>query len=160
MYVELFFCFKRETAYWMRISDVSSDVCSSDLAATPEQWNGWRWQLRNRIRSQAHLERVFELSADEQDAISRHKGALPVGITPYYASLMSRDDAEEPLRRTHIPVGQEYLRTPGEADDPLGEDHDTKIPGLVHRYPDRVLFLTTGFCSTYCRRSEDPPSEL
>src|SRR3546814_12472417 len=64
---------------------------------------------------------------------------------------MSRDDAEEPLRRTHIPVGQEYLRTPGEADDPLGEDHDTTTPGLVHRYPDRLLFLTTGFCSTYCR---------
>lgn len=120
-------------------------------AATPEQWNDWRWQLRNRIRSLAHLERIFQLSADEQDAIGRHKGALPVGITPYYASLMSRDDAEEPLRRTHIPVGQEYLRTPGEADDPLGEDHDTKTPGLVHRYPDRVLFLTTGFCSTYCR---------
>ncbi|HMA15087.1 MAG TPA: KamA family radical SAM protein, partial [Kiloniellaceae bacterium] len=88
---------------------------------------------------------------DERDAITHHKGSLPVGITPYYASLMSRDDAEEPLRRTHIPVGQEYLRTAGEADDPLGEDHDTKTPGLVHRYPDRVLFLTTGFCSTYCR---------
>ena len=119
--------------------------------ATPEEWNDWRWQLRSRIRSLAHLERIFQLSADEQGAIARHKGSLPVGITPYYASLMSRDDAEEPLRRTHIPVGQEYLRTPGEADDPLGEDHDTKTPGLVHRYPDRVLFLTTGFCSTYCR---------
>lgn len=119
--------------------------------ATPEEWNDWRWQLRSRIRSLAHLERIFQLSADEQGAIARHKGSLPVGITPYYASLMSRDDAEEPLRRTHIPIGQEYLRTPGEADDPLGEDHDTKTPGLVHRYPDRVLFLTTGFCSTYCR---------
>src|SRR3546814_11119205 len=64
---------------------------------------------------------------------------------------MSRDDAEGPLRRTHIPVGQGYRRTPGEADDPLGEDHDAAVPGLVHRYPDRVLFLTTGFCSTYCR---------
>ncbi|MDA0823701.1 MAG: hypothetical protein O3C28_14980 [Proteobacteria bacterium] len=64
---------------------------------------------------------------------------------------MSHDDAAEPLRRTHIPVGDEYLRSPGEADDPLGEDHDTSVPGLVHRYPDRVLFLATGFCSTYCR---------
>ncbi|MGF1630787.1 MAG: KamA family radical SAM protein [Kiloniellaceae bacterium] len=119
--------------------------------ATPEEWNDWRWQLRHRIRSLAELERIFQLSPDEHAAVARHKGSLPVGITPYYASLMSRDDAEEPLRRTHIPVGQEYLRTPGEADDPLGEDHDTKTPGLVHRYPDRVLFLTTGFCSTYCR---------
>ena len=66
-------------------------------------------------------------------------------------SLMSREDALEPLRRTHIPVGTEYLKTPGEADDPLGEDGHTAEPGLVHRYPDRVLFLATGFCSTYCR---------
>jgi lysine 2,3-aminomutase len=64
---------------------------------------------------------------------------------------MSREDPTEALRRTHIPVGDEYLRSPGEADDPLGEDHDTAVPGLVHRYPDRVLFLATGFCSTYCR---------
>jgi lysine 2,3-aminomutase len=55
------------------------------------------------------------------------------------------------LRRTHIPVGTEYLKTPGEADDPLGEDGHSAVPGLVHRYPDRVLFLATGFCSTYCR---------
>src|SRR5258708_31790238 len=48
-------------------------------------------------------------------------------------------------------VGDEYVRLPGEEDDPLGEDHDTVVPGLVHRYPDRVLFLTTGTCSTYCR---------
>ncbi|MGF1593799.1 MAG: KamA family radical SAM protein [Kiloniellaceae bacterium] len=119
--------------------------------ATPEEWNDWRWQLRNRIRSLEQLERIFRLSPDEYAAVARHKGSLPVGITPYYASLMGRDDPLEPLRRTHIPVGQEYLRAPGEADDPLGEDHDTKTPGLVHRYPDRVLFLTTGFCSTYCR---------
>ncbi len=64
---------------------------------------------------------------------------------------MDRENPLDALRRTHIPVGQEYLRTPGEADDPLGEDHDSAVPGLVHRYPDRVLFLSTGFCSTYCR---------
>ena len=115
------------------------------------EWNDWRWQLRNRIRSLDMLERAFVLSPDEIDAVRRHEGSLPVGITPYYASLMSRDDAGEGLRRTHIPVGSEYLKTPGEADDPLGEDHDAAVPGLVHRYPDRVLFLSTGFCSTYCR---------
>ncbi len=115
------------------------------------QWADWRWQLRARIRTQAELERIFTLSDDERSAVVRHNGSLPVGITPYYASLMDRHDASDPLRRTHIPVGQEYLRVPGEADDPLGEDHDTAVPGLVHRYPDRVLFLTTGTCSTYCR---------
>lgn len=115
------------------------------------EWTDWRWQLRHRIRSLAELERVFELSDDERAAVGRHEGSLPVGITPYYASLMARSDPFEPLRRTHIPVGDEYLKMPGEADDPLGEDHDSAVPGLVHRYPDRVLFLSTGFCSTYCR---------
>ena len=69
---------------------------------------------------------IFVLSDDERDAVVRHQGSLPLGITPYYASLMSRDDALEPLRRTHIPVGTEYLKTPGEADDPLGEDGHTR----------------------------------
>ena len=115
------------------------------------QWNDWRWQARSRIRTLAELERIFELSEDERDAVVRHQGSLPLGITPYYASLMSREDALEPLRRTHVPVGAEYLKTPGEADDPLGEDGHSVVPGLVHRYPDRVLFLATGFCSTYCR---------
>jgi lysine 2,3-aminomutase len=119
--------------------------------ATPGDWLEWRWQLRNRIRTLSELARIFNLSDDERSAAERHQGPLPVGITPYYASLMDRDDAAEPLRRTHIPVNGEYLRTAGEEDDPLGEDHDTAVPGLVHRYPDRVLFLTTPFCSTYCR---------
>ena len=115
------------------------------------EWNDWRWQMRVRIRSLDELARIFALSADERCAVERHKGALPVGITPYYASLMGLGDPGEPLRRTHIMTGGEYVRGPGEADDPLGEDHDTVVPGLVHRYPDRVLFLTTGTCSTYCR---------
>ena len=76
---------------------------------------------------------------------------LPVGITPYYMSLLDRHDAEQPLRRTVIPVTGEFLRTPGEADDPLGEDGHSPTPGLVHRYPDRVLLLALDFCSTYCR---------
>ncbi len=119
--------------------------------ASAGDWNDWRWQLRNRIRDMAGLSRIIRLSDDERDAVARHDGPLPVGITPYYASLLSETDPAQPLRRTHIPVGDEYLRGPGEYDDPLGEDHASPVPGLVHRYPDRVLFLTTGFCGTYCR---------
>ncbi len=119
--------------------------------ATPDDWNDWRWQSRHRIRTLAELERIFRLSDDEREATAKHTGSLPVGITPYYASRMGLDDPMEPLRRTHIMVGDEYVRMPGEEDDPLSEDHDTVVPGLVHRYPDRVLFLTTGFCATYCR---------
>ncbi len=119
--------------------------------ASAEQWNDWQWQTRNRIRTLADLGRILHLTDDERTAISRHTGSLPVGITPYYASLLDEFDASQGLRRTVIPVNGEYLRTLGEADDPLGEDHDSPVPGLVHRYPDRVLFLATGFCSTYCR---------
>jgi len=115
------------------------------------EWNDWRWQMRARIRTRDELVRLFSLSTDEFDAVSRHQGSLPVGITPYYASLMDQKDPAEPLRRTHIMTGDEYVTTAGEDDDPLGEDHDMAAPGLVHRYPDRVLFLTTGTCSTYCR---------
>jgi lysine 2,3-aminomutase len=78
-------------------------------------------------------------------------GRLPMGITPYYASLMDPDDPADPIRRMLIPVGAEFDRSTGEADDPLGEEHDSPVPGLVHRYPDRVLFLVTNFCATYCR---------
>ena len=117
----------------------------------PVEWNDWRWQMRTRIRTLEELARVFRLSEDEYAAVAKHKGPLPVGITPYYAGLMGLTDASEPLRRTHIMTGGEYLRGAGEDDDPLSEDHDTVVPGLVHRYPDRVLFLTTGTCSTYCR---------
>jgi lysine 2,3-aminomutase len=119
--------------------------------ASAREWNDWRWQTRNRIRSAEGLARVLRLSEDEWTAIRRHAGPLPVGVTPYYASLLDELDPAQPLRRTVVPVNGEYLRTPGEADDPLGEDGHSPVPGLVHRYPDRVLFLVTGLCSTYCR---------
>jgi len=119
--------------------------------ASEAEWNDWRWQLRNRIRDIRNLERLVELTENEREAIERHRGSLPVGINPYYAALMDPRDPNQPIRRTVIPVMDEYLHSPGEADDPLGEDEDSPVPGLVHRYPDRVLFLVTGFCSTYCR---------
>lgn len=119
--------------------------------ASVAEWNDWKWQVRHRIKNLKELSRIIQLSDDERTAIEAHTGPLPVGITPYYASLLSQSDPTHGLRRTHIPVNGEYAQSPGEAPDPLGEDHDTATPGLVHRYPDRVLFLTTGFCSTYCR---------
>lgn len=114
-------------------------------------WNDWRWQLRNRIRELPALERVFQLTEEEREAVKALGDRLPVGITPYYASILDREQALRGLRRTMIPVGAEFERTPGEAEDPLAEDADMPVPGLVHRYPDRVLFLVTNFCATYCR---------
>ena len=119
--------------------------------ASDREWNDWRWQLANRIKDLTGLERIVQLSEDERQAIAGHQGSLPVGITPYYASLLDRQDPQQPLRRTVIKSGNESLILPEEEADPLNEDQDSPVPGLVHRYPDRVLFLTTGFCSVYCR---------
>lgn len=119
--------------------------------ATDQEWNDWRWQLRNRIRKLSQLEQMLVLSEEERDALKAGGSMLPVGVTPYYMSLISRDDPHQPLRRTVIPTAKEFQRSPGEADDPLGEDGHSPVPGLVHRYPDRVLLLVLDFCSTYCR---------
>lgn len=119
--------------------------------ASAHEWNDWRWQLRHRIKDLETLARILRLSDDERTAIARHQGPLPVGLNLYYASLLDPDDAHQPLRRTVVPVNGEYLRAPGEAADPLREDAHSPVPGLVHRYPDRGLFLVTGFCAVYCR---------
>ncbi len=119
--------------------------------ASRTQWNDWKWQLRSRLRTLAQLEKVFHLSEDEREGLTRTGNFLPTAITPYYASLMDPFDQEDPLRRTLIPVSGEFVRTHGEADDPLAEDSTSPIHGLVHRYPDRVLFLALDHCPVYCR---------
>ncbi len=119
--------------------------------ATFSEWTDWRWQSRHRIRTLAQLEKMLELSHDERRALVEGGSMLPVGITPYYMSLLDRTNSMQPLRRTVVPVTSEFARTPGEADDPLSEDGHSPVPGLVHRYPDRVLLLALDFCSTYCR---------
>jgi lysine 2,3-aminomutase len=119
--------------------------------ATDNDWNDWRWQLRHSFRGLEALERILRLSDDERSALQLNRNSLPNSITPYYASLLDRDDPAQGLRRTMVMVNQEFVRTPEEAIDPLSEDADSPVPGLVHRYPDRVLFLVTGTCPVYCR---------
>src|SRR6185436_14977923 len=119
--------------------------------ADDHSWNDWRWQLRHSLRGLEALERVLHLSDDERAGLQRNRNSLPNAITPYYASLLDRSDASDPLRRTMVMASQEFERTPEESIDPLHEDEDSPVPGLVHRYPDRVLFLATGTCPVYCR---------
>jgi lysine 2,3-aminomutase len=118
---------------------------------TDKEWNDWQWQIRNRIRHLDALDRMLRLSEPERSAIEGTQSRMPVGITPYFMSQISKDDPNDPLRRTVIPTVSEFMKTPEEADDPLGEDDQSPVPGLVHRYPDRVLLLVLDFCSTYCR---------
>ncbi len=123
---------------------------------TDKQWNDWRWQARSRIRTFPQIEKMLNLSDDERAGLEKAGAGsdgigLPVATTPYYMSLVSADDPLQPLRRTIIPTASEFTQVRGESSDPLGEDHDSATPGLVHRYPDRVLLLAVDFCSTYCR---------
>lgn len=118
----------------------------------PEKlWNDWHWQLRNRFRTLAQLEKILQLSDEERQAIQQGGLMLPVSITPYYASLLDPENPDHPLRKMVVPRPAEFIHTPGESADPLGEDNHSPTPGLVHRYPDRVLLLAHDFCSTYCR---------
>ncbi len=117
----------------------------------PAEWDDWHWQLKNRITSLSQLAPMIHLSHEENEAINHCGRGLPLAVTPYYASLLEQDNPFQPLRRAVIPVTAEQQSFPGEASDPLGEENDSPVPGLIHRYPDRVLFLVTDFCSTYCR---------
>lgn len=114
-------------------------------------WNDWHWQLQNRFRRLEQLERILRLSDHEREAMRQGGLQLPVAITPYYASLLDPEDPDHPLRRMVVPRPAEFVHSPGESADPLGEDTHSPVPGLVHRYPDRALLLVHDFCSTYCR---------
>jgi lysine 2,3-aminomutase len=115
------------------------------------EWNDWRWQSRHRLRTLPQLERLLRLSDEEREALVQGGTMLPVAVSPYYMSLLDPDDPYHPIRRTVIPTLHEFVRAEGETDDPLSEDAHSPVPGLVHRYPDRVLLLPLDFCSTYCR---------
>jgi lysine 2,3-aminomutase len=115
-----------------------------------QEWNNWHWQIRNSFTSFNSLNTFLQLS-EEEKLVSEKATNLPVRITPYYASLLSCVDDLQPLRRTMVPVNDELKVSKGEASDPLGEHTHNKVNCIVHRYPDRVLFLVTEFCSAYCR---------
>ncbi|MBN1760330.1 MAG: KamA family radical SAM protein [Chitinispirillaceae bacterium] len=118
---------------------------------TKAQWDNWRWQVTHRVDTVDQLEKMLSLSPEERKALYRKGTILPFAITPYYASLLDSGEPRHPLRRTVIPVDDEFTLSTGESDDPLCEDSMSPVPGIIHRYPDRVLFLVTTWCSTYCR---------
>jgi lysine 2,3-aminomutase len=119
--------------------------------ATVKDWNNWHWQIKNSARSIEQLSRYVNLSDNEVRPEAENSQSLPLRISPYYISLLDQNDPEQALRKSVVPVFDEFLIHTGEASDPLSEEHDSPVPNIVHRYPDRVLFLVTGFCSTYCR---------
>ncbi|MGD2104342.1 MAG: lysine 2,3-aminomutase [Anaerolineae bacterium] len=116
-----------------------------------ETWNDWRWQIANRITTVEELDKVIHLTEAEKQIIERSLNSLRMAITPYYASLMDPDDATCPIRMRAVPTLSETEIRPEDEVDPLAEDVDSPVPGITHRYPDRVLFLVTDQCSMYCR---------
>ncbi|WP_078596836.1 lysine 2,3-aminomutase [Evansella clarkii] len=118
---------------------------------TEEQWNDWMWQLTNTIRTLDDLKKVINLTPEEEEGVRISTKTIPLNITPYYASLMNPDDPRCPVRMQSVPISQEIQKTKYDLEDPLFEDEDSPVPGLTHRYPDRVLFLVTNQCSMYCR---------
>ncbi len=118
---------------------------------TQEDWNDWKWQVRNRITDVETLKKVINLQPGEEEAINEVLKKFRVGITPYYASLMDVDDPKCPVRMQAVPTIMETHISSSDMEDPLHEDADSPVDGLTHRYPDRVLFLITDQCSMYCR---------
>ncbi len=118
---------------------------------TDNQWNDWHWQVANRITEIDQLKHLVNLTGEEEEGIRNCLKTLRMAITPYYALLMDPADPECPIRKQAVPVTWELDESPCDLADPLSEDVDSPVPGLTHRYPDRVLFLITDQCSMYCR---------
>ena len=115
-----------------------------------EKWNDWRWQLSHRLNSVDEIEKVFPLTDSERKALQT-SGLFRVDITPYFISLIDPDDPNDPVRQQIIPRAEEMQAFTAMMEDSLAEDRHSPVPGLVHRYPDRVLMLVTTQCASYCR---------
>lgn len=130
--------------HWYSGQGIWSDVPAED-------WSKWAWQLRNRITTIDQLEEHMVLTPAERRGILHASNKLALAITPYFFNLIDREDPDCPIRRQVIPNEGERITSPEEMLDPVGEDSHSPVPGLVHRYPDRVLFLVTDRCASYCR---------
>ena len=115
------------------------------------EWNDWKWQMRNRVCTLAGLSRAIALTPEEEAGIRREEDRLPMAITPHFLSLIDPDNPDCPLRRQVVPRIEEHFLCSRDMDDPCGEEKDSPVPRVVHRYPDRVLLIATEACVSYCR---------
>ncbi len=115
-----------------------------------EEWNDWKWQVKNRIEDVDLLKKYLPLTKEEEDGAKECVKTFRMAITPYYLSLIDPNDKFDPIRAQALPTNLEK-KIESDMEDPLHEDVDSPVPGLTHRYPDRVLFLVSEMCSMYCR---------
>jgi lysine 2,3-aminomutase len=116
-----------------------------------QDWNNWKWQIKNRIASAEQLSKIISIREKDRIEIDACLEKFKMAITPYYASLIDANDPNCPIRRQSIPSIRELLVCPCDMADPLSEDSFSPVENIVHRYPDRVLFLLTRKCAMYCR---------
>lgn len=116
-----------------------------------QDWEDWHWQSKNRIHTKEELSQFIILKPEEEEGIKRCQGQLAMAVTPYWINLMDPVDLNCPIRRQAVPLLAEFKKYPYEMVDPCAEDKNSALPGLVHRYPDRVLFIATEQCAMYCR---------
>lgn len=128
----------------MELEDIKKNVPQKD-------WNDWRWQIRNRIQNVEQLKKYINLNEEEEALFKENNFSFRMAITPYYLSIINQEDPNDPVRMQAIPKIYEAMVSSSDIKDPLHEDADSPVPGLTHRYPDRVLFLLTDQCSMYCR---------
>jgi lysine 2,3-aminomutase len=134
----------------MSLTPFASKRASIFQDVPDEKWNDWRWQLSHRLNSVEDFEKVFKLTDSERKALST-SNLFRVDITPYFVSLIDPDNVNDPVRLQVIPRADEIVPFTGMMEDSLAEDRHSPVPGLVHRYPDRVLMLLTTQCASYCR---------
>jgi lysine 2,3-aminomutase len=116
-----------------------------------KDWFNWIWQQQQRVKSMEQLERVIKVTPEERMAFEKSNEMFHMGITPYYAMLMDPEDPNCPVRLQSVPKAGELTILATDLEDPLAEERDMPVPGVTHRYPDRVLFYTTHNCPVYCR---------
>ena len=115
------------------------------------EWNDWRWQYKNRIRDAEDLSRILGVSDVEKQDITGCLARFRMAVTPYYASLIDPCDPCDPVRMQSVPSIREMEAYPWEMIDPLYEEQISPVKNILHRYPDRALFLVTKCCAMYCR---------
>ncbi len=119
--------------------------------STNELWNDWKWQFRNRITTLEELAKYILISDNEMAQLKLVVNKYPLSVTPHYLSLIDPFDPDDPIRKQAIPSFEEIALSDMGREDPLAEERDSVVPGLVHRYPDRVLMVLTDICPMLCR---------
>ncbi len=141
----------RVQALKVNLTSKENQFIGSLKDAVPIGWEDWTWQISHRIRTKEALSEIVNLTPEEISGIEGCGEKLTMAIPPYFASLIDPNDPNCPIRRQCVPVKDELIKSEHEFEDPCAEEKNSPVPGLVHRYPDRVLFLVSEMCAMYCR---------